>query len=281
MGTAGHPQRRHGKGPDAGAAARVIVQPMKIATWNVNSLRVRLPQVIEWLSLEEPDVLCLQETKLTDADFPAQAIADAGYRVAFAGQKTYNGVATLARDELSEVVTDLPGMDDPQRRLLAAEVSGLRVLNVYVPNGQEVGSEKFAYKLQWLDTLVSYVRAELARYPELVLVGDFNIAPRDEDVHDPDLWRGQVLCSDPERSRFQGLVDCGLEDSFRKFDQDPGTFTWWDYRAAAFRRNLGLRIDHVLVSRALSLRCSACRVDKTPRKWERPSDHAPVVAEFS
>lgn len=254
---------------------------IKIATWNVNSLKVRLPQVLDWLAQNQSDVLALQETKLTDADFPTLDIAEAGYQCAFAGQKTYNGVAILSRLPVSNVVTDLPGMDDPQRRVLGATVGNLRVLNLYIPNGQAVGSDKYAYKLAWLERLIAWVETELARHPKLVILGDFNIAPEDRDVHDPVAWTGQVLCSEPERAAFARLVNLGLRDAFRLFLQEEQSFSWWDYRAAAFRRNLGLRIDHLLVSPALAMDCVACRVDKKPRQLERPSDHAPVVAEFT
>ncbi|MBK8507557.1 MAG: exodeoxyribonuclease III [Candidatus Competibacteraceae bacterium] len=254
---------------------------MKIATWNVNSLNVRLPHVVDWLRLEQPDLLALQETKLTDADFPTLDIANAGYHAAFSGQKTYNGVAILSRSPAAGLIADLPGSDDPQRRVLAATVGGVRVLNLYVPNGQSVGSEKYAYKLAWLKQLALWTEQELARHPRLIVLGDFNIAPEDRDVHDPIAWTGQILCSEPERSAFQRLLHLGLQDAFRLFPQEPNTFSWWDYRAAAFRRNLGLRIDHILISPTLAANCVACRVDKTPRKLERPSDHAPVIAEFA
>jgi exodeoxyribonuclease-3 len=253
---------------------------IKIATWNVNSLKVRLPQVLDWLAQNQPDVLALQETKLIDADFPTLDIAEAGYQSVFAGQKTYNGVAILSRALASDVVTDLPGMDDPQRRVLGATIGDVRVLNLYIPNGQAVGSDKYAYKLAWLEKLIAWVETELARYPKLVMLGDFNIAPEDRDVHDPVAWTGQVLCSEPERGAFQRLQASGLKDAFRLFPQEEHSFSWWDYRAAAFRRNLGLRIDHILVSPALAADCVACWVDKKPRQLERPSDHAPVVAEF-
>ena len=253
---------------------------MKIATWNVNSLRVRLGHVLDWLAAEQPDVCCLQETKLTDENFPADALRAAGYQAVYAGQRTYNGVAILSRTAPADVVTDLPGLEDPQRRVLAATLGPVRVLNLYVPNGQEVGSDKYAYKMHWLEKLQDYVTAQLEQYPNLVVVGDFNIAPGPEDVHDPQVWEGKVLFSEPERAAFQALLDSGLKDSFRKFDQEPGTFSWWDYRAAAFRRNLGLRIDHILCSRPMYDRLAECVVDKAPRQWERPSDHAPVVARF-
>jgi len=253
---------------------------LTIATWNVNSLRVRLAQVLDWLATHQPDVLALQETKLSDPEFPGEALAMAGYQTAFAGQKTYNGVAILAREPLVDVVTDLPGLDDSQRRVLGATVAGIRILNLYVPNGQSVDSDKYRYKLDWLDRLCAFVGEELQRHPALVVLGDFNIAPQDRDVHDPVAWAGKVLCSEPERVAFRRLLDAGLVDTFRQFEQPEHTFSWWDYRAAGFRRNYGLRIDHVLASRQLAERCRSCQVDRTPRKLERPSDHAPVVAVF-
>ncbi|MFA7592269.1 MAG: exodeoxyribonuclease III [Thiohalobacteraceae bacterium] len=254
---------------------------MKIATWNVNSLRVRLPQVLQWLAGERPDLLALQETKLTDDLFPETDLLAAGYHAVFAGQKTYNGVAILSREPLTDIITDIPGLDDPQRRVLAATCGDVRVIDLYVPNGESVDSEKYQYKLDWLDKLTAWLKTELQQHPKLVVVGDFNIAPEDADVHDPEAWRGHVLFSEPERAAFQRLIDLGLCDSFRRFDQPEKSFTWWDYRMNAFRRNLGLRIDHILASQPLCAACTACRIDKVPRGWERPSDHAPVVAEFA
>lgn len=254
---------------------------LKIATWNVNSLNVRLPQVLDWLRDQQPDILALQETKVTDDGFPALDMANAGYRAVFSGQRTYNGVALLSRLPASDIVTDLPGSDDPQRRVLGAMVGGARVINLYIPNGQAVGSDKYAYKLDWLDRLADWMADELAWHSQLVVLGDFNIAPEDRDVHDPLAWTGQILCSEPERAAFRRLLDFGLQDTFRLFPQEDRAFSWWDYRAAAFRRNLGLRIDHILASPALAATCIACRVDKTPRRLERPSDHAPVIAEFA
>jgi exodeoxyribonuclease-3 len=253
---------------------------LKIATWNVNSLRVRLPHVLSWVVDNRPDVLCLQETKIVDGEFPADEIREAGYQAVFSGQKTYNGVAILSRSTPRDMVFDLPGMTDPQRRLLAATVDGARVINVYVPNGSAVGSDKYDYKLEWLAGLSDFAAAELKRHPNLVIAGDYNIAPEDRDVHDPELWEGSVLVSGPEREAFSALLDHGLHAAFRKFDQPDGSFTWWDYRAGAFRRNQGLRIDHILCSRKLYENCTECRVDTAPRKLERPSDHAPVVASF-
>jgi exodeoxyribonuclease III len=253
---------------------------MRVASWNVNSLKVRLPQVLDWLAANSPDVLGLQETKLVDAAFPLEAIRAAGYEVSFSGQPTYNGVALLSRAAQSEVLTGLDGLDDPQRRVLGATVGGVRVLNLYVPNGQEVGSEKYAYKLAWLDRLHAQLEAELARYPRVVVMGDFNIAPDDRDVHDPAAWAGKVLCSEPERAALNRILELGFVDTFRLFEQPEGIFSWWDYRAAGFRRNHGLRIDLVLASQALAPACRRSWVDIEPRRNERPSDHAPAVAVF-
>lgn len=253
---------------------------MKIASWNVNSLKVRLPQVLDWLAANGPDVLGLQETKLTDEQFPVDAFAEAGWRVQYSGQKTYNGVALVTRAPATEVVTELPGLEDPQRRVLAATVDGVRVHNLYVPNGSEVGSDKYEYKLRWLARLAQHLGDELQRHPRLAVIGDFNIAPADADVHDPQLLAGQIHCSEPERAALRALLELGLDDTFRRFEQPERTFSWWDYRAAAFRRNLGLRIDLILASGALAARCRSSVVDIGPRRNERPSDHAPVVAEF-
>lgn len=254
---------------------------MKIATWNINSLRVRLPHVCEWLRTEQPDVLALQETKLVDAEFPADAFAALGYRAVFAGQKTYNGVATLSRLPPADVRREIPDLADPQRRVLAATIDGVRVINVYVPNGERVGCDKYAYKLDWLARLRAWVSDELARHPRLVVLGDFNVAPEARDVHDPTAWEGQVLFSAAERDAFHRLLEIGLCDSFRLFEQPAGEFSWWDYRMGAFRRNHGLRIDHVALSDALRGACTAARIDKTPRRLERPSDHAPVIVQLA
>ena len=254
---------------------------MKIATWNVNSLAVRLPQVLDWLGLHRPDVLCLQETKLTDDKFPHAELAAAGYLAQWFGQKTYNGVALLTRAPVDAVVKNIPGFDDAQARVISANVSGVRVIGAYVPNGQSTDSDKFVYKMRWLTGLREWVAAELAAHPQLVLVGDYNIAPEDRDVHDPVLWAGQVLCTPEERAHFKGLLDCGLSDAFRSFEQPPKSWSWWDYRNLAFRKNQGLRIDHILVSEALKPRLVSCVIDKLPRKNERPSDHAPVIAELA
>ena len=251
---------------------------MKLATWNVNSLKVRLPHLLDWLPAARPDVVCLQETKLEDAKFPRAEIEAAGYRVAFSGQKTYNGVAVLSRAPLEDVQIGIPGFEDEQKRVLAATVQDTRVVCVYIPNGQSVDSDKYAYKLRWLDALIAWLRDELARHPRLALLGDYNIAPADADVHDPAAWAGNVLVSAPERERFRALEALGLQDAFRLFPQEDKSYSWWDYRQAAFRRNLGLRIDHILLSPALAQSCSACVIDKSPRKLERPSDHTPVLA---
>lgn len=255
---------------------------IKIASWNVNSLRVRLPQVLDWLAAEQPHLLALQETKTTDDQFPEVDIEAAGYKVIYSGQKTYNGVAILSRMEqqASDVVTDLPGLDDPQRRVLFASYGDLRLANLYVPNGASVGSDKYEYKLDWLQKLLAYTKQQLKEHKHLVMVGDFNIAPDDRDVHDPQAWADSVLVSPAEREAFEKLLALGMRDTFRLFEQEEKIFSWWDYRAAAFRRNMGLRIDHILASQALSENCLSSVIDKAPRRLERPSDHAPAVAEF-
>ncbi|MDH5379144.1 MAG: exodeoxyribonuclease III [Gammaproteobacteria bacterium] len=253
----------------------------KIASWNVNSLRVRLPHVLQWLESEQPDVLGLQELKMTDEQFPLTEINEAGYEAVFTGQKTYNGVAILSKKAGEDVLRDMPGLEDEQRRYIATTINGVRVINLYVPNGQEVGSDKYDYKLNWLDTLSTSLKSDLGQYDKIVVMGDFNIAPTDEDVHDPESWKDRILCSKPERAALQKLMDLGLSDSFRLFEQEPKLFSWWDYRAAGFRRNLGLRIDLVLCSNTLKAVCSQSYVDKAPRKLERPSDHAPAVALFN
>ena len=251
-----------------------------VATWNVNSLRVRLPHLTEWLAANPVDAIALQETKLPDADFPAADLQALGWNSAFSGQRTYNGVAILSREPATDVVAGIPGFDDEQRRVLAASLGSLRVIDVYVPNGQTVGSDKFAYKLRWFDALREYVAAELARHPHLVVLGDFNVAPEDRDVHDPKAWEGSVHVSPPERAALQALLAAGLADCFRLFEQPEKSYSWWDYRMMAFRRNAGLRIDLILASNALAQKCGACHIDKAPRKLERPSDHTPVVASF-
>ena len=253
---------------------------LKIASWNVNSLNVRLPHVLAWTDYARPDVLALQETKLTDERFPVDELMQAGYHSVFSGQKTYNGVAILSREPAADPVTDIPGLDDPQRRILAATVGGLRIINLYVVNGSEVGSEKFDYKLYWLERVTAWLEAEMAQHQNLVVLGDFNIAPDDRDVYDPEAWREKILCSTPERTALQNILDLGLQDTFRLFEQEDRTWSWWDYRMNMFRRKLGLRIDLVLASAAMTERCTASYIDIEPRRQERPSDHAPAIAEF-
>ena len=257
---------------------------IKLASWNVNSLKVRLPHVLDWLKEHQPDILGLQETKTIDENFPLEDIQAAGYHVNFAGQKTYNGVAVISKLEATDIITDLPGLDDPQRRVLgctiAHESGDIRFLNLYIPNGSEVGSEKYDYKLDWLDKLSKYVAAQIKEHKNFVMVGDFNIAPDDRDLWDPVGWKDKILVSPPERAILQGLLDMGLTDTFRLFEQEEELYSWWDYRAAGFRRNHGMRIDLLLSSPAMTEHCTASYIDKEPRKLERPSDHAPVVAEF-
>lgn len=253
---------------------------MKIATWNVNSLRVRLPHLTDWLAANPLDAIALQETKLPDADFPVADLQALGWNAVCSGQRTYNGVAILSREPVTDVVAGIPGFEDEQRRVLAASIGGLRVVDVYVPNGQTVGSDKFEYKLRWFAALREYVAAELARHPHVVVLGDFNVAPEDRDVHDPKAWEGSVHVSPPERAALQALLGAGLADCFRLFEQPEKSYSWWDYRMMAFRRNAGLRIDLILASTALARKCGGCHIDKAPRKLERPSDHTPVVASF-
>lgn len=255
---------------------------MQLATWNVNSLKVRLPHLLDWLGQHQVDIVCLQETKLTDDKFPVAELQAAGYRSHFSGQKTYNGVAVLLREASmppgADVQVGIPGFEDDHKRVLAVSVGELRVVCLYVPNGQSVGSDKYAYKLRWLAALHDWIRAELATQPQLALLGDFNIAPEDRDVHDPAAWKDQVLFSEPEKQALRDLVALGFADSFRLFEQPERSYTWWDYRMLAFRRKMGLRIDHILLSSPLAARCTACTVDIEPRKREQPSDHAPVIA---
>jgi len=255
---------------------------MKIASWNVNSLNVRLPHLQQWLAAAAPDVVGLQETKLTDDKFPDTALAELGYRSVFSGQKTYNGVAILSREPATEVQVGIPGFDDEQKRVIAATVGGVRVINLYVVNGKDVGTDKYAYKLRWLDAVHDWVADELQRHPQLVVLGDFNIAPDARDVHDPEVWNEHhILTSAAERTALQRLLDLGLHDAFRLHHDDAGVFSWWDYRQAAFRRNLGLRIDLTLVSEALRARCGGAGIDREPRTLERPSDHAPAWVELT
>lgn len=254
---------------------------LKVASWNVNSLNVRLPHVLAWCDAAGPDLLALQETKLTDDRFPVDELQEAGYHSVYSGQKTYNGVAILSRVGAGEdVVTDVPDLDDPQRRIVAATYGDIRLINLYVVNGKEVGSDKFEYKLHWLQRVTDWIAAELERHEQVVVVGDFNIAPEDRDVHDPEAWHEKILCSTPEREALRRILGHGLQDTFRLFEQEEGSFSWWDYRQAAFRRGMGLRIDLVLASESLAAACQAAWIDVEPRRQERPSDHTPVIAEF-
>ena len=254
---------------------------MKIATWNVNSLRVRLPHLLDWLAAHAPDVACLQETKCEDATFPAAELEAAGYCSVHHGQRGYNGVAILTRADSLEVCRGIPGFTDDQSRVLAADFDGVRVVSVYVPNGQSVGSDKYQYKLRWFEALAAWLRGQLAAHPRVAVLGDFNVAPEERDVHDPAAWSGQVLFSEPERAALKALFGLGFADAFRLFDQPERSYTWWDYRMNAFRRKMGLRIDHVLLSPELAALCRACSIDPEPRRLERPSDHAPVLCELA
>ena len=255
---------------------------MKIASWNVNSLNVRLPHLEQWLRAFGPDVVGLQETKLEDHKFPDTALAGLGYRSVFSGQKTYNGVAILARHSISNVQLGIPGFDDVQARAIAATVKDVRIINLYVVNGQDIGTDKYAYKLRWLEAVHAWVADELQRHPKLVVMGDFNIAPDDRDVHDPVVWNDDhILTSIPERDALRGLLGLGLHDGFRLHNDEAGIFSWWDYRQAAFRRNLGLRIDLTLVSDALKADVVAAGIDRIPRTWERASDHTPAWVQLA
>ncbi|MGC4365173.1 exodeoxyribonuclease III [Hydrogenophaga sp. R2] len=250
---------------------------MQLATWNVNSLSVRLPQVLDWLAAHPVDVLALQELKLTDDKFPAQAFADAGYQAQWFGQKTYNGVALISRAPAADVVKNIPGFPDEQSRVLCATIDGVRVIGAYFPNGQAPGSDKFAYKMAWLTALREWVKAEMAAHPQLVLMGDYNITFDDADVWDPDGLRETIHCTTEERAHLQALIGLGLHDAHRLFEQPPKSFSWWDYRMLGFQKNRGLRIDHILITDALKARATACTIDRAPRKNTQPSDHAPVV----
>ncbi len=254
---------------------------MKIASWNVNSLKVRLPHLLDWLAEAQPDVVCLQELKLEDPNFPRAEIEAAGYHAAFAGQKTYNGVALLAKAPIGEVTVGNPLFADEQKRLISGTVDGIRVVCAYMPNGQEVGCDKYDYKLRWLAALADWLSSELQAYPRLALCGDYNIAPDERDVHDPQRWQDCILVSEPERAAFRRFIELGLVDSFRLFEQPEKTFSWWDYRMLGFQKNQGLRIDHILLSAPLAAQCSAAGIDRAPRKRERPSDHAPVWASLT
>lgn len=255
---------------------------MKLATWNVNSLNVRLPHVVQWLDANPVDALCLQELKQPDEKFPIDAFQAMGYQAHWAGQKTYNGVAIISREAGHDAQRNIPGFDDPHQRVMAATypsaAGDIRVICAYCPNGQAVGSEKYEYKLRWFKAFTTWLQDELAEYPRLAVLGDYNIAPKDTDVYDPAKWVGDILVSEPERAAFERLLSLGLVDSFRKFSQEPAQFSWWDYRRFSFRRNAGMRIDHILLSDALNDYCVGCHIDKIPRGWEKPSDHTPVVA---
>lgn len=252
---------------------------MRIATWNVNSLKIRLPQVLDWLMQYNPDVLALQETKLTDENFPLKDFEAINYHAIYSGQKTFNGVAILSKNPMTDIIKDFPTYNDPLKRVLAATINDIRVINLYVPNGQSIPSDKYTYKLEWLKHLKDFLTDELKQHKKIVVLGDFNIAPEDIDVHDPKAWEGQVLVSELERKAFKEMLALGFKDCFRVFSQEK-EFTWWDYRLNAFKRNLGLRIDHILASEALSTSCKKCYIDKNPRTHERPSDHTIIVAEF-
>ncbi len=254
---------------------------MKLATWNVNSLNVRLPHVLDWLRDNPIDVLCLQETKQEDVKFPYEALKEAGYEAVHIGQKTYNGVAIISRHPLTDIQCNIPNFEDDQQRVIAATINGIRVICAYIPNGQAVDSDKYQYKMRWLTALTDWLKTELVTHPKLMLLGDYNIAPEDRDCHDPEAWLGQILVSPAEREAFQTLINLGLHDSFRLFEQEAKSFSWWDYRMMGFRRNFGMRIDHILVSDALKATCIASTIDKAPRKLERPSDHTPVILEIA
>ena len=254
---------------------------MRIATWNVKSLKIRLPHLLQWLASHRPDVMCLQETKLEDEAFPLDAISEAGYRAIYTGQKAYNGVAILSREPAVDIVPALPAFETPHKRLLAATIAGVRCVCVYVPNGESPTSDKYPFKLNWYAGLRDWLESELRRHPALAVLGDFNVAPEDRDVHDPKAWEGRIHFTEPEKAALRALFALGLKDAFRLFEQPDGSFTWWDYRMYAFRRKMGLRIDHILLSPAVAARCTSCAIDVEPRKLERPSDHAPVYADFA
>ncbi len=253
---------------------------LKLASWNVNSLKIRLDQVFTWLESSGVSILAVQETKMIDENFPRDAFSERGYHVCYRGQKSYNGVAIISRYPQTEIICDIPNLDDPQRRILAATIGDLRLINLYIPNGSDLASEKYEYKLRWLAKVKDYIQQQLNLYSKVVVVGDFNIAPDDRDVYDPVVWNDCIFVSKPERQAFQDLLDMGLHDSFRNFPQEEKLFSWWDYRAANFRRNRGLRIDHILLNDNLNALCKQSKIDKEPRKWERPSDHAPAWVEL-
>ena len=261
----------------AGPAAR----PFRLATWNVNSLKIRLPHLLDWLARVQPDAMCLQETKTEDASFPVAELRKAGYEAVYCGQKSYNGVAILSRAPAQDVQHGIPGFADDPKRVIAATIGEVRVVCLYAPNGQAPGSEKYQYKLRWYEAAAAWLKDELREHPNLAVLGDLNVAPEDRDVHDPKRWEGQIHVSEPERAALRTLIQsAGLADAFRLFPQPDKEFSWWDYRLAAFQRNWGLRIDHILLSPELAARCTACTIDTQPRKRERPSDHAPVIAEL-
>jgi exodeoxyribonuclease III len=253
----------------------------KLATWNVNSLNVRIQHVLDWLAQNPIDVLCIQETKQEDSKFPYQILKEAGYNAVHNGQKTYNGVAILSPHTIENVQMDIPNFADEQKRIIAATINDLRIVCAYVVNGQAIDSDKYQYKLRWIEALQTWLSQEIQIYPKLAVLGDYNIAPDDRDCHDPSAWVGQVLVSEPERNAFNQLISLGFHDSFRLFEQPEKSFSWWDYRMMGFRRNFGMRIDHILLSDALKLFCTECVIDKAPRKLERPSDHTPVIATLS
>lgn len=254
---------------------------LKIASWNVNSLRVRLPHVLRWVSENQPDVLALQEIKMMDDQFPLETFKDAGYEVVTSGQKTYNGVAIISKEKVDDLLFDFPTLVDPQRRILGVKYHGIRLLNLYIPNGESLDSAKFQYKINWLQNLDLFLKAELVLHPHMVVLGDFNIAPHDIDVHNPARWAGKLLFSEQEREAFSNMLAVGFKDCYRQHQPEEKEFSWWDYRLNAFERNWGLRIDHILASTPLAAKCERSFIDKTPRGWERPSDHTPVVAEFN
>jgi exodeoxyribonuclease-3 len=253
----------------------------RLATWNVNSLKVRLPHLLDWLAAAQPDVMCLQETKTADPNFPVEPLRAAGYHAVYCGQKSYNGVAILARGELTDVQHGIPDFADDPRRVIAATVGDTRVISIYAPNGQSLGSEKYIYKLAWYEALAKWLKEELVRRPRSAVLGDFNVAPEDRDVHNPKRWEGEIHVSAPERAAFRGLLEIGFKDAFRLFEQPEKEFTWWDYRLMAYQRGWGLRIDEILLSGELAARCVACKIDRSPRERERPSDHTPVVADLN
>ena len=253
---------------------------MKIATWNVNSLNVRIGHVREWLDIANPDILTLQELKQPNEAFPEEVFKEIGYHSICSGQKTYNGVAIITKKKPTDIITDFPSFDDPQRRILAATIGDIRVINLYIPNGQSVDSDKYVYKLSWLNALIKFIKTEQKLHKNIIILGDFNIAPEDRDVYDAEKWGEEVLCSPKERKALSDIIKLGFVDVFRQFDQAEKLFSWWDYRAAGFRRNAGVRIDLILASKILAEKCLSSSIDREPRTWERPSDHTPVIAEF-